>query len=322
MNVAAQFVVAHFRRLLDFLLEVGGRFRQFGISGYVELTVALDGRAAQAALPSLLVNPPAHGLRPPRAVGGDTVRNLESVRIELEYGDAAENIAVGIEELIVINVGMLAEDPLAIGAKIGLRGFALDPVAERVLTLVGVGEIELVREKEHTRDQRGDDQNRNDKTVKTDTGGLDCRDFVRPLQQSKGDQHRQQHAEGRGVVQKIRYYVQQVFADRKRRHLIPKYVAQQLEQGEYQQQHQESSDDHGEIERKVAQHIIVQDCREMNIEQASAPEQAERDALAKGREGRFTVRCQSQSWSPLAGRCGWEHRSLKPRNRALRRFEP
>src|SRR5208282_1114330 len=101
VNVAAQFFVAHFRRLFNFLLEVGGRFRQFGVSGGIELAVVLDGGAAQAALPSLLVNPPAHGVRPVRAIGGDAMGDLESVRIELKYGDAAEDIAVGVEELIV-----------------------------------------------------------------------------------------------------------------------------------------------------------------------------------------------------------------------------
>ena len=266
VNVVTKFLVAHFRRLFDFLLEVGGRFRQFGISGYIELAVAFDGGAAQAALPSLLVNPPAHGLRPFRAVGGDAVGDLEGVGIELEHGDAAENIAVGIEELIVINVGVLTEDPLAIGAKIGLRGFALDAVAERVLTLVGVGEIDLVREKENAGDQGGDDQNRNHKTVETDAGGLDRRDFVGPLQQSEGDEHRQQHAERRGVVKKVGHYVQQVFADRKRRDLIPQDVAQQLEQGEHQQQRQESGDDHREIDGKVAQYVIVEDGWEVEIE--------------------------------------------------------
>src|SRR5208283_4005068 len=131
---------------------------QFGVSGGIELAVVLDGGAAQAALPSLLVNPPAHGVRPVRAIGGDAMGDLESVRIELKYGDAAEDIAVGVEELIVVNVRMLSKDPFTVGAKIGLRGLALDLVAERVLTLVGVGEIELIGEKEHAGDERGGDQ--------------------------------------------------------------------------------------------------------------------------------------------------------------------
>ncbi len=119
------------------------------------------------------------------AVGGNAVRDLESVRIELKHGDAAENIAVGIEELIVINVGVLAEDPLAIGAKISLCGLALDLVPERVLPFVGIGEIELVRQKEHAGDESGSDQNRENHAIKTDARRLDRRDFIRTLQRPK-----------------------------------------------------------------------------------------------------------------------------------------
>src|SRR5208282_1362288 len=197
----------------DFFLEVGGRFGQFGESGGIELAIALDSGAVQAALPSLLVNPPAHGVRPVCPVGGDAVRDLEGVRIELENGDTAENIAVGVEELIVVDIGVLAEDPLAVGTKVGLGGLALDLVAERVLPLVGVGKIELVGKKEHAGDQARSDQDRNDDAVKTDAGSLDRRDFVSPLQQTESDQHRQQHAERRNrIVKEVGCDVEQVFA--------------------------------------------------------------------------------------------------------------
>src|SRR5260221_11229553 len=95
-----------------------------------------------------------------------------------------------------------------------------------------------------------------------------------------------------GVVKEIGHYVQQVFAHSKGRDLVPQDVAQQLEQGKHQQQHQESSDDHREIERKVAQHIVVKDGWEMEVDQPPAPEQAAGDALADGRAGELTVRYQ------------------------------
>src|SRR5450631_64241 len=224
-----------------------------------------------------------------RAIGGDAVRDLESVRIELENGDSAENVAVGIEELIVINVGVLAEDPLAVGAQVGLRGLALDAVAERVLTLVGVGEIELVREKKHAGNQRGGNQDRDYDAIQADAGGLDRGDFVGALQQPESDEHRQQHAERRGVVKKIGHDIQQIFAHRERRNLIPHDVAQQLEQGEHQQQHQKSCDDHRQVERKVAQHIIVEDGGEAKIEQAPAPRPAGEYAFAKRRPRGVTI---------------------------------
>ncbi len=253
--------------MYDFLLEVGGRFGQFGISGDIELAVVLDSGAAQAALPPLLVHPTTHGVRPVRAIGGDAVRDLESARIELEDGDPAEGIAVGIEELIVVDIGMLAKNPLAVGAKVGLRGLALDAVAQRVLTFVCVGEIELVGEEEHAGDQGGGDEDRDDDAVNTDAGGFDGRDFVGALQQAEGDQHRQQHAERRNrVVQEVRCDVEQIFSNRQNRHVVAQDIVEQLEERKYQQQHQESSDDQRQVERKVAQHIVVEDSWETKIE--------------------------------------------------------
>ncbi len=167
------------------------------------------------------------------AVGGDAVRDLEGMGIELEHGDSAKNVAVGIEELVVVDIRMLAENPLAVGAKVGLRRLALDLVAERVLPLVGVGEIELVGEEKNAGDQEGSDQDGNNDAVKADAGGLDGRDFVGALQQSESHQHRQQHAERRGAVKKIGHYIEQIFAHGERRNLIPQDVAEQLEQGEY-----------------------------------------------------------------------------------------
>ena len=205
---------------------------------------------------------------------------------------------------------MLAEDPFAVGPKVGLRRLALDLVAECVLTLVGVRKIELVRQEEHAGDQHGGHQNRNNDAVKADAGSLDGNDFVRALQQAERNQHRQQHAERRGGVKKEGRDVEQIFAHGERRHLIPHDVAQQLEQGEHQQQHQESGNDHGKVEHKAAQHIIVEDGWETKIEQAPAPGQAVVDAFAKGRAGRLTVQCQI--CHRQAGRRRWHARSLKP----------
>ena len=251
--------------------------------------IVLNGGAVQVSFPPLLINPPAHGGRPVRAVGGDTVRDLEGVRIELENRDAAENIAVGIEELIVINVGALAEDPLAVGAEIGLRGLALDAVAERVLPLVGVGEVELIGQKQDAGDQGGGDEDRHNNAIKTDASGFDGGDFIGALQQSESDQHGQQHAQRRRVVKEIGHYVQQVFPHRERRDLIPHDVAQQLEQSKDQQQHEESGDDHRQVQSEVAQHIIIEDGWEMKIEQAPAPGQSGEHAFAKGRSRHVPV---------------------------------
>src|SRR5580700_40070 len=102
------------------------------------------------------------------AVGGDAVRNLKGVRIELEHGDAAKNIAVGIEELVVINIRVLPEDPFAVGTKIGLRRLTFDFVAQRVLTFVGVRKVELIGHEKHAGDHHGGHEYGNDDAIKAD----------------------------------------------------------------------------------------------------------------------------------------------------------
>src|SRR5580698_283099 len=222
------------------------------------------------------------------AVGGNAVRDLKSVRIKLEHGNATKDIPVGIEELIVIDVGMLPEDPFAVGTKIGLSRLAFDFVAQCVLTFVGIGKIELIRHEKHAGDHHGGHEYGNDDAIKADAGGLDGCDFIGTLEQSKGDQHRQQHAERRGVVKKIWRYVQQIFAYGERRDLIPQDVAEQFEQREHEQQNDESGDDQGKIEDKAAQHIIVEDGREAKIEQAPPHRYFAGDTFAKG-EARVSV---------------------------------
>ncbi len=60
-----------------------------------------------------------------------------------------------------------------------------------------------------------------------------------------------------------------VLSDNQRRNLVAENVSQQLKQCEDEQEHQESSHDHGQVHAKVAQHIIVQDHGEARAEYAA-----------------------------------------------------
>ena len=72
--------------------------------------------------------------------------------------------------------------------------------------------------------------------------------------------------------------------------LIAHDVAEQLEQREDQQQHQESADDHGEIEQKVAQHIVVEDGGEAEIERRRRLGSAAAEAFVEVPRARLDVR--------------------------------
>ena len=98
----------------------------------------------------MLVDPAIQIFGPVGAVGVDAARDGEARGVELEDGDVAELVAIGIEELVVVDVVVLAENPFAIGAQVGLRRLALDLVVQRFLALVGVGQVELVgKEQSH-----------------------------------------------------------------------------------------------------------------------------------------------------------------------------
>src|ERR1017187_5978392 len=193
--------------------------------------------------------------------------DLEGLGIELKDRDASKGVAVGIEELIVVNIGMLADDPFAIGAQIGLGWFAFNAVAEFVLPLVGVRQIELVGEEEDAGDQGRGDEDRNDDPIKADAGGLDGDDFVGALQQTKSDEHGQEHAHGRNrIVEEIGRDVEQVLSHGENRDAVVEDVTEQLEQRKDQQEHDEGAANHGEIEQKIAQHVIVKNGWETEIE--------------------------------------------------------
>jgi hypothetical protein len=85
--------------------------------------------------------------------GEDAFGNGEGSRVELEDGNIAEGVDVGVEVLVVKDaVGaawvLLTEDPLTAGMLEGLGGFAFDDVAQRFLPTIGLGQVQLVEHEE------------------------------------------------------------------------------------------------------------------------------------------------------------------------------
>ena len=84
---------------------------------------------------------------------------FEGCGIELEGRDVGEGVLVGIEKLVIVNGVVLAENPFAVRAQIGLRGLALDLVAQRLLPLVGGRNVELIEEEQAGADRGGNEKN-------------------------------------------------------------------------------------------------------------------------------------------------------------------
>ena len=120
--------------------------------------VAGDGLALEGALPAILKDPLVELVVPAGALGEDAAGEVEGAGLELEDSEVGEDVPVGVEELVVEDAGGLvvaaglAGDPLAVGAKEGLGGLALDDGEERFLAAVGGGEIGLVEGEEERRE--------------------------------------------------------------------------------------------------------------------------------------------------------------------------
>ena len=137
--------------LANFATEIAGGFGEFRQRIGREREVARDlAVAVEIANPASGEHPGVFAGLPARAGGKDAASNFKRMRIKLEDIQAAEELAVGIEELVIVDFVMFAEDPLARRLEVGLCGPAFDFIAQCVLALIGVGKKGVV-EQEHAR---------------------------------------------------------------------------------------------------------------------------------------------------------------------------
>ena len=252
-----QFLVVHLAVLLYFLFEIAGSLRKLGKRGDLELPVIPHGRTVQRTFPAALVFPAVKVVSPAGAVGMDAATHREVLLVQLEHADVAELIAVGIEELVVVDIVVLAENPLAVRAEIGLCGFAFDLVMERFLPLVGVRKIELVGKEEPGRNHGSGENDRVDDAINAGPRRFDGGDFVGALHQAEGHQNCQQHDQRCDVVQQIRSDIEQVLGYEDRRNPIAENIAQEFKQSEYQDQDEEGRENHRQIDEEISQDIVV-----------------------------------------------------------------
>ena len=166
-----------------------------------ERLVGADGFTGEAALPAILEGPMRGVLVPARGGGVDAAAEGEAGGVELEDGEVGEDVAVGVEELVVedargiAGAGGLAGDPLAVGAKEGLGGLALDGGAEGFLAAVGGGEVELVEGEEADGDEGREEEDGDDDAVEAGAGRLHGGELRAALEGAEGDEDGDEGAE-------------------------------------------------------------------------------------------------------------------------------
>src|ERR1700686_1996001 len=88
----------------------------------------------------------------------DAPLDVERRGVQLEDIEITEKLLVRIEEFVIVDLGVLPEDPLAARLVIGLRGTSLDLIAESILALIGVRQIGIIQPDERARQQKSSQQ--------------------------------------------------------------------------------------------------------------------------------------------------------------------
>ena len=298
-DVAVELTEVHLLRLQTFLLEIARVFMDFREGGLLEFAKIGGVAAFDVALPAILEAPGAGSGVPDGFGGKDAPREREGREIELEDREVGEFVAVGIEELVVEDASGfarpgLAEDPIVLGVQDGLGRFAFDDVAESLLFAIGLGQIELVEEKEGDGEKGGDGDDGNHQPVKAYACSLHGDDFAVAVEHAEGDQHGDEHGQGSDLVKHTGGEVDEVGADCEESNVVAQDVGQQIEDGEDQHEQNEAQQHHGEHIEELKHHVLVEDagkdavgCGALGARLKPAEETAQGCGAGPGRGGRI-----------------------------------
>ena len=247
VDVRSQFAPAHLERLAHFAVEVAGWLRQFGEQGDGEASVAGDRSVGEITDPAGLEHPGLLRFFPARALRINAPAHVEGCGIQLQNIQLTKEIPRRVEELVVINFPVFAEDPLVAWMEIGLGRLALDLVAKSVLLLVGVREIGVVENQHRGSQRESGKEKRQGNAINADAGGLASHDLVVFGHHPERDKHAHERSQGRKLVEKIRREIPEIFHHNQKRNSVARNVVQQLEKREGFKQ----KDEYGHEQRKI-----------------------------------------------------------------------
>ena len=271
-DVLAELAPVHLIILANFTAEVRGRLGNFRKRLDFEGAVAGYFAAVEIANPSAGENPGIFGRLPGGAGGEDAAPHLESDRVEFKDAEAAEEIAVGVEQFVVIDLAVLAENPLMRRLKISLRRTAFNLVAQRVLLLIGVGQIGVV-EQEHTGgdDAPGQDEWQN-QPIHADAAGFESDHFVIFGHDREGHEGSDQSGQRRELVNHERNQFAEIIEHHARRNVVFRNIAKEIKKGEGVEDQDEAGQQNEKIIKKT-------------LEQIDVDEHGEGDSVAFGNDG-------------------------------------
>ena len=260
-DVMAEVAPTHLESLDDFAVEVGGWLGEFGKAVDLKGPVAGDGAVAEVANPAGFEDPGVFVVEPASASGKDAALHLKSGGIEFDDTKAAEEFFVRIEEIVIVDLEIFAEDP-ALRAGVGLWRFAFDLVAKSVLALVGVGQIGVVKNKKAHGESEAGKEKRNGEAIEADAAGFEGNDFVVFAKDSESDENGDESAKRRELVDEIGDQVAEIVDDYEERDVMPGDIVEELEEGKDFEEEDEGGQDDGEVVEEAAEQVDIDDGRE------------------------------------------------------------
>ena len=260
-DIAAEVAPTHLESLDDFAMEVGGRLGEFGKTLDLEGLVTGDNTFGEVADPAGFEDPGAFGIEPTSPRGEDTAFHLEGGGVELDDTETAEEFFVGIEELVIVDLEIFTENP-ALRAGVGLGRLAFNLVAERVLTLIGVGKVDVVENEKARSERDPGKEKRNGEAIEADAAGFEGDDFVVFAEDAEGNENGDQSAEWRELIDEIGDEVAEIVDDNEERHVVTSNVVEEFEEGEDFEEEDEGGHDDEEVVEETAEEVEVDDGRE------------------------------------------------------------
>ena len=240
----------------DFAIEIGGWLDKFGKRGDLEGRVLSDFAVGKVTGPAGFQHPGFFGSQPARARGKNATTHFKRGGIEFNDSEPAKKILCGIEEIVIVDLGIVAEDP-ALRPRVGLRGAAFDLVTERVLALVGVREIGAVEEQQSAGKCTTSEEQRNGQAIEADAAGFESDDFVVLAHHADSDQHGDQCAERGELIEQIGNQVTEIVDDDEKGNAMARDVVEKLEEGEGLEKQDENAHDDGEVVEETAEYIEI-----------------------------------------------------------------
>src|ERR1700722_6670735 len=140
----------------------------------------------------------------------DAAADFKSGWVQLKDIQAAKQFKIGIEELVVVDLRSLPEDPLPAGLIVRLRGAPLYLIAEGVLALIGVRQIGVIQDQQAGSEKDSGQQQRQRNTVQAETAGLERDQLVVFRHHAESNQHRYERGEGRELVKQVASKVHEI----------------------------------------------------------------------------------------------------------------